>query len=50
MSDIRYSMMEEVDFEKEVEHMATFSSYLDNQNLRSIATSPYVYRQASIDD
>ena len=47
MSDIRYSMMEEVDFDKEVEHIATFSSYLDSENLRSIATCPYVYRQFS---
>lgn len=47
MSDIRYSMVQEVDFNKEVEHISTFSSYLDSQNLRSIATCPYVYKQLS---
>ena len=47
VGDIRASMMEEVDFTKEAQHIAEFSNYLDTAGMRGIATCPYVYKQHS---
>ena len=43
--DIRVSMMQECDFTSEARNIATFSSYLDQNDLRRIATAPFVYSQ-----
>lgn len=47
VGDIRASMLEEVDFRKEAEHIQEFADYLDRSGLRPVATCPYVYRQYS---
>lgn len=47
VGDIRTSMLEEVDFTKEAQHLAQFSAYLDRAGLRRVATCPGVYRQFS---
>ena len=38
-------MMQECDFTSEARNIATFSSYLDQNDLRRIATAPFVYSQ-----
>eukprot|EP00890_Picochlorum_soloecismus_P005600 jgi/Picsp_1/6040/NSC_03394-R1_aarf domain-containing protein kinase len=45
VGDIRSSMMDEVDFRKEAQHIEQFASYLDSNGLRSIATCPTLYKQ-----
>jgi aarF domain-containing kinase len=45
LGDIRVSMMQECDFTSEARNIATFSSYLDQNDLRRIATAPFVYSQ-----
>lgn len=47
LGDMRNSMMEEVDFEKESEHYQQFATFLDTKGYRTIATSPYIYKQLS---
>ena len=47
VGDIRASMLEEVDFRKEADHLAQFERYLDATGLRAVATCPAVYRQFS---
>ncbi|KAJ9516035.1 hypothetical protein QJQ45_024446, partial [Haematococcus lacustris] len=47
MGDIRTSMLEEVDFNKEADHIQQFSTFLDTRGFRGVATCPYVYRQFS---
>uniref|UniRef100_A0A383VQQ0 Protein kinase domain-containing protein n=1 Tax=Tetradesmus obliquus TaxID=3088 RepID=A0A383VQQ0_TETOB len=47
LSDIKASMMDEVDFTKEAYHLQTFNDFLDKRGLRGVATAPYVYRQFS---
>ena len=46
LSDIRKSMLEEVDFTKEAQNMKDFELYLKSQGIAS-ATSPFVYTTAS---
>jgi len=45
VGDIRSSMMDEVDFRKEAQHIEQFANYLDSNGLRSIATCPTLYNQ-----
>ncbi|PSC67556.1 hypothetical protein C2E20_8783 [Micractinium conductrix] len=47
VGDIRASMLEEVDFRKEAQHVAQFADYLERGGLRRVATCPSVYRQFS---
>ncbi|KAL0022009.1 hypothetical protein WJX77_005860 [Trebouxia sp. C0004] len=47
VSDIRTSMLEEIDFRKEVQHIQQFSAYLDRTGMRQGATCPFVYKQLS---
>ena len=47
VSDIRSSMLDEVDFRKEARHIQQFSTYLDNTGMRQGATCPFVYKQLS---
>ena len=47
VGDIRASMLEEVDFVKEAQHVAEFATYLDNTGMRRMATCPYIYKQFS---
>ena len=47
VGDIRASMLEEVDFRKEAQHLAEFEGYLERARLRGVATCPGVYRQFS---
>jgi aarF domain-containing kinase len=47
VGDIRTSMLDEVDFTKEAQHLAQFAGYLDRGGLRRVATCPGVYRQFS---
>lgn len=43
--DIRQSMLKECDFQSEARNIAQFNSYLDRNELRQIATAPFVYTQ-----
>lgn len=45
VGDIRTSMLEEVDFRKEAEHVRHFAQYLDSTGLRGVATCPDLYTQ-----
>lgn len=45
MSDIRTSMLQEVDFRQEALHVEHFATYLDATGLRAVATCPQLYRQ-----
>ena len=45
VGDIRSSMMDEVDFRKEAQHVEHFARYLDSNGLRGIATCPDLYKQ-----
>lgn len=47
VSDIRSSMLDEVDFRKEVQHIQQFSAYLDRSGMRQGATCPFVYKHLS---
>lgn len=47
VSDIRSSMLNEVDFKKEAQHIQQFANYLDTSGMRQGATCPYVYRHLS---
>jgi aarF domain-containing kinase len=47
VSDLRQSMLEETDFRKEAENMRVFTKFLENSQLDSIATCPYVYSDLS---
>ena len=45
VGDIRTSMLQEVDFRKEAQHVRHFAQYLDSTGLRSVATCPDLYTQ-----
>lgn len=45
VGDIRASMMDETNFQKEAQHIADFSNYLDASGMRKVATCPFVYKQ-----
>ena len=45
VGDIRASMMDETNFQKEAQHIADFRNYLDASGMRKVATCPYVYKQ-----
>ena len=45
VGDIRTSMLQEVDFRKEAEHVRHFAQYLDSTGLRGVATCPDLYTQ-----
>lgn len=47
VSDIRTSMLDEIDFRQEVQHIQQFSAYLDRTGMRQGATCPFVYRHLS---
>ena len=47
VTDIRSSMLDEIDFRKEVQHIQQFSAYLDRTGMRQGATCPFVYKQLS---
>ena len=47
VSDIRSSMLDEIDFRKEVQHIQQFSAYLDRSGMRQGATCPFVYKHLS---
>lgn len=47
VSDIRDSMLQEVDFRQEAAHIDHFAMFLDGAGLRRVATCPHVYRQYS---
>lgn len=47
LEDMRTSMMAEVDFTKEAQHIAHFTTFLDSRGYRAIATTPFVYSQLS---
>lgn len=47
VKDIRESMLEEVDFNKEAMNIESFRSYLEAMGLTRQATAPKVYRQYS---
>lgn len=43
--DIRSSMLEELDFEKEATNVEEFRSFLAENNLLKVATAPRIYRK-----
>jgi len=43
--DVRESMLEELDFEKEAGNVEEFREFLRDQDLRGIATAPKIYRE-----
>ncbi|GAB4822495.1 hypothetical protein N2152v2_009541 [Parachlorella kessleri] len=47
VGDIRASMLDEVDFTKEAQHLQEFGDYLDRSGLRPLATCPSAYKQYS---
>ena len=47
VSDIRSSMLDEVNFRKEAQHIQEFASYLDSTGMRQGATCPFVYKHLS---
>lgn len=47
VGDIRESMLGEVDFRKEAQHLQEFSAFLDRSGFRAVATCPTVYKQYS---
>lgn len=47
VSDVRASMLEEVDFRKEAVNIEAFRAYVDAMGLGGQATAPYVYRHGS---
>ncbi|KAG2487613.1 hypothetical protein HYH03_013752 [Edaphochlamys debaryana] len=47
LSDMRTSMMAEVDFTQEATHFQHFASFLDARGYRAIATTPFIYKQLS---
>lgn len=47
MKDIRESMLEEVDFQKEAANIESFRRYLEAMGLTQQATAPKVYYQCS---
>ncbi|KXZ49651.1 hypothetical protein GPECTOR_20g508 [Gonium pectorale] len=47
LADMRTSMMAEVDFTQEAVHIAQFANFLDTRGFRSLATTPFVYKQFS---
>ncbi|CAG9464166.1 unnamed protein product [Pedinophyceae sp. YPF-701] len=47
VQDIRTSMLDEVDFRKEAQHIGDFASFLNASGMRQVATCPEVYRQFS---
>lgn len=47
MKDIKDSMLEEVDFQKEAVNIETFRRYLENMGLERQAKAPMVYRHCS---
>lgn len=47
MKDIRESMLEEVDFNKEAVNIEAFKRYLETMGLTGQATAPIVYRHCS---
>jgi aarF domain-containing kinase len=46
--DIRSSMLEELDFEKEATNLEEFRQFLAENDLRNVATAPRVYRKIRI--
>lgn len=47
VGDVRASMLEEVDFQKEAVNIESFKKYLETAGLTSQATAPHVYRHCS---
>jgi aarF domain-containing kinase len=47
ISDLRTSMLEELDFENEARNIDVFSKFLDETNMRGMATQPTIYRDFS---
>jgi len=47
-ADIRSSMLDELDFQKEATNIEEFREFLAVKNLRSVATAPKVYREYSV--
>lgn len=47
VSDIRSSMLDEVNFRKEAQHIQEFATYLDNAGMQQGATCPFVYKHLS---
>jgi len=45
VGDIRTSMLQEVDFRQEAQHVRHFAQYLDSTGLRGVATCPDLYTQ-----
>lgn len=45
--DIRHSMLEELDFQKEMENTIAFRTFLEEQNLTDKATAPFMYPEYS---
>ena len=46
--DIRSSMLEELDFEKEATNVEEFREFLAQQGLRNVATAPRIYRESQV--
>jgi len=44
-ADIRTSMLEELDFQKEATNVEEFRQFLIQQNLTNVATAPRIYRE-----
>ena len=44
-ADIRISMLDELDFEKEATNVEEFREFLGRKSLESVATAPKVYRE-----
>jgi aarF domain-containing kinase len=47
LGQLRASMAEETNLLNELQHLTTFSDFLDRRGLRGVATCPYAYRQFS---
>ncbi len=47
VGDMRTSMLDEVDFRKEADHLQAFSNFLDSSGQRNVATCPFIYKQFS---
>lgn len=47
VSDIRKTIQDEVDFQKEAQHIVHFEMYLQQSGMDKFATCPYVYKQFS---
>lgn len=47
-SDIRSSMLEELDFEKEARNIEEFRYFLSDNDLQKVATAPKVYSKSEV--